>query len=63
MPEGFHTGRFDEEQLRQLAGSSLGSKYFMMCGSTPFVEGFKSVLLGMGVPKERILYELFGNSV
>jgi len=60
--DGFHEGRFDEAKIRELAGP-LESKHFMICGSTRFVEAFKQLLLGMGVPKERILYELFGNSV
>ncbi|MFA6036072.1 MAG: FAD-binding oxidoreductase [Candidatus Micrarchaeia archaeon] len=63
VPDGFHTGRFDEERIKQLAGGQLSSKYFMICGSTPFVQGFRDLLASMGVPKERILYELFGNSV
>ena len=57
------TGRFDPERILKNAGGSTEGKYFMLCGSTPFVEGFRDTLYSMGIPKEHVLYELFGSGV
>jgi ferredoxin-NADP reductase len=61
--EGIETGRFDAARILAACGGSIGGKHFMLCGSTPFVQAFRQLLTEMGVPKERILFELFGNSV
>ncbi|MDO8340325.1 MAG: FAD-binding oxidoreductase [Candidatus Burarchaeum sp.] len=62
--EGIETGRFDADRILSACGGSVEGKHFMLCGSTPFVEGFRNLLLvTMRVPKERVLYELFGSGV
>ena len=61
---GIETGRFDADRILKACGGSSEGKHFMLCGSTPFVEGFRDLLLvTMRVPKERVLYELFGSGV
>ena len=56
-------GRFDAEAIKSHAGGSLEGKYFMICGSNAFVKAFKDLLLGMGIAKDHVLYELFGEGV
>ncbi|VVC02778.1 Sulfhydrogenase 1 subunit gamma [Candidatus Burarchaeum australiense] len=56
-------GRFDQDRILQACGGSVEGKHFMLCGSTPFVEGFRDMLYAMGIAKDHVLYELFGSGV
>jgi len=57
------TGRIDADMINKYGGADLTKAYYMLCGSNGFVKAFKDLLLGMNIPKEQILYELFGEGV
>ncbi len=52
-------GRVNPDMVRQFTENAARTVYFG-CGSHDFVVGAAKMLLGMGLPKERVIYEDWG---
>jgi predicted ferric reductase len=55
------SGRLTKSQIKKILPENiLKEANYFICGSRPFYENYKNVLLGLNVPREAIFYEEFG---
>ncbi|MCR4369230.1 MAG: FAD-binding oxidoreductase [archaeon] len=57
--EGYHSGRIDEEMVKDITKKNPGAFYFI-CGPPKMVAGTKALLEAAGIPKEGIKVEIYG---